>query len=317
MAKAKEIVGLDCNADFLSGIEKVLQSRFQEMCDYYSAALDFSDIKGVHDMRVASRRLRSALKMFSPFIKKTPLKKVEKELKQIADALGEVRDQDVAITTLEKMQNEAEREEIKRGIKTVIESHNAIREQARTALIETIGGECLMPLQEKFTQSLYESIESKRELLKEKNQDTNIKSLRALGCEIIVSDLNEFLAMGQKNVYDPFAVEALHKLRIMAKRLRYSIETFAVCLDEGVLAFGNEIAEIQSSLGELHDRDVWIKELNKRLRHTENQDEHQAVVWLLSHFVKTRTKHYCAALERWSDWQKNNTVELFLACIEQ
>ncbi len=313
MASAKEIVGLDFNADYLSGIERVLQSRFEEMCDFYSAALDFSDIEGVHDMRVASRRLRSALKMFSPFIKKRPLKKVRKEIKEIADALGEVRDRDVAIRTLEKMKDKAEREEIKEGIEKITESHNIVREQARIALSETLSVERLTHLKEMFNQSLNKAIENERESLKEENQDTKIKSLRTIGSEIIMSDLKKFLALGQKNIYDPFDVDALHKLRIMAKQLRYAVETFADCRnDESILSFAKMIAGIQSSLGEIHDRDIWIKDLNKCLRHAENQAEHESTLWLLSRFVKGRTKHYCMALEHWRDWREHNSTKVFL-----
>ncbi|MBA2645618.1 MAG: CHAD domain-containing protein, partial [Pyrinomonadaceae bacterium] len=69
MAKANEIKGLDCGADVLSGVRLVLRTRLAEMCALGNRATDWSNIEGVHDMRVASRRLRSAMKDFELFLR--------------------------------------------------------------------------------------------------------------------------------------------------------------------------------------------------------------------------------------------------------
>ena len=54
MAKAKEITGLDCAADALLWAAEVLRASFGEVLTLRSAALDFTDIEGVHAMRVAT-----------------------------------------------------------------------------------------------------------------------------------------------------------------------------------------------------------------------------------------------------------------------
>ena len=66
MAKAREIAALECDGDGVEGIRRVLLTRLDEVCEFREQALDFSDIKGVHAMRVASRRLRSASRDFAP-----------------------------------------------------------------------------------------------------------------------------------------------------------------------------------------------------------------------------------------------------------
>ncbi len=78
MSKAKEITGLDCSDDVLTWANKVLRVRFEEILEKRDAALHSEDIEGVHDMRVATRRLRSALHDFAPLMKKKPLKKIKK-----------------------------------------------------------------------------------------------------------------------------------------------------------------------------------------------------------------------------------------------
>src|SRR3982750_3899622 len=107
MAKAKRIKGIDCNREAAAGMKLVLVTRFGELYEFREAALDWTDPEGVHSMRVASRRLRSALRDFMPYLRKRPLASVLKQLRGLADALGEVRDQDVAIQALEEIASHA------------------------------------------------------------------------------------------------------------------------------------------------------------------------------------------------------------------
>src|SRR5262245_1743163 len=104
MAKAKRIKGIKCNDVASAGIKLVLVTRFAELSGFREAALDWGNMEGVHSMRVASRRLRSALRDFTPFVRKQRLAPVLKPLRNIAAALGEVRDQDVAIKALEQLE---------------------------------------------------------------------------------------------------------------------------------------------------------------------------------------------------------------------
>jgi hypothetical protein len=54
MTKAKEIVGFDCAGSAADGIKIVLSVRVEEMCELRASALDWTDLEGVHHMRVAS-----------------------------------------------------------------------------------------------------------------------------------------------------------------------------------------------------------------------------------------------------------------------
>ena len=58
-------------------------------------------------MRVASRRLRSALRDFAPYMNEKRVAGVRVELKKLADALGRVRDIDVEAAALEEAAREA------------------------------------------------------------------------------------------------------------------------------------------------------------------------------------------------------------------
>ncbi len=56
----------------------------------------------------------------------------------------------------------------------------------------------------------------------------------------------------------PYEVRGLHNLRIAAKRLRYTLETFEDVLPPACQAFADELAQVQDELGAVHDSDVMI-----------------------------------------------------------
>lgn len=302
MAKAKEITGLDCAANALDWAATVLQVRFDEVVELRGGALNFSDIEGVHAMRVATRRLRSALRDFEPLLRKRAVKNVRKDLKKLADALGAVRDQDVAILALENLQIEAATEQIKNGIGQLLEERRTERETARMDLLEALAISNITILQENFTTALEKAV-------KQKKQSTAI-SFNQAGHQAVSAALAEFCDLGA-SIYEPFKIEALHEMRIAAKRLRYAVELFTACWGERITPFAEEIAEMQGFLGEVHDCDVWIENLGKRLggkgqNGAANQNTRSAEMWLLSEFSKKRNKNYRSALQLWADWEAND-----------
>ena len=107
MAKAKKIHGLQCSAPAAGGLRLVFTTRVGELLEWRKAALDWSDPEGVHSMRVASRRLRSAMRDFLPYLPKRSFASSTRRFKEIADLLGEVRDSDVAILALEEIEKKA------------------------------------------------------------------------------------------------------------------------------------------------------------------------------------------------------------------
>lgn len=100
MAKARAIPGLEEHDPYGVAAAKVLAVRTQELRDLSAGVLDTSEIDRLHDMRVTTRRLRAALEVFRPCFPKKRFNAVLREVKELADALGERRDRDVAIASL-------------------------------------------------------------------------------------------------------------------------------------------------------------------------------------------------------------------------
>src|SRR5437016_3393870 len=103
MAKAREIEGFAEADSFAEAAALAVETRTDELFSFSEGVLDTSEIERVHDMRVASRRLRAALEIFAPCFPKGEHRAALKDVKALADALGERRDRDVQIVQLESL----------------------------------------------------------------------------------------------------------------------------------------------------------------------------------------------------------------------
>ncbi|HET8781783.1 MAG TPA: CHAD domain-containing protein [Pyrinomonadaceae bacterium] len=297
MAKAKRIKGIDCNDAAPTGIRLVLVTRFEEMFGFRQAALDWSDPEGVHSMRVASRRLRSAMRDFMPYLRQRGLSPVLKHTKSIAAALGEVRDHDVAIIALEKIEKHAPAE-VSPALKQLVFDRTTLRSESRDKLFSALLAEHLHQVRLDFM----ERIETATKLPRATGPRLSYSKMSAA---VILDRLKEFEKLSD-SLYKPFDIEPLHEMRIAAKRLRYALELFQQCWGGSLQTFAKSAARMQTALGELHDCDVWIdnvgKQINQERKQTQN-DQVAALMWLLSHFVKVRTKHLRQAYDLWCEWE--------------
>ena len=103
MAKARRVPGLEPDTRFGDAAAASVEVRAAEVFEHLDGVLDTGDIERVHDMRVATRRLRSVLEVFAACFPKKERKTLLREVKELADVLGERRDPDVAIASLEQV----------------------------------------------------------------------------------------------------------------------------------------------------------------------------------------------------------------------
>lgn len=103
MAQARRVPGLNGDVTFAEAARRTVEIRSKEVFEHADGVLDTSDIERVHDMRVATRRLRAALEVFAPCFPKKEHGRLLDEVKRLADVLGERRDPDVQIAALEEL----------------------------------------------------------------------------------------------------------------------------------------------------------------------------------------------------------------------
>ena len=310
MAKAEVIHELNCHGPAREGIAVVLTRRLEEMCSLRERALGFTDPEGVHDLRVSSRRLRSALNDFSSFIKKAKLSDSTKEIKTLADALGEVRDDDVAIIELQKIKGEAPPERAE-DIQKLIDIIDLKRTQARRSLESLLTPRKLNRLKRDFVNALPAALATP----KRKKEETTYYQV---AMSVIVERVGELKSLS-KSLHKPHRTKPLHRMRIAAKKLRYAVELFAPCWGDRSLSYARQIAHMQSSLGGVHDCDVWIEYFGDWLSEErpgvdqQTDSQRDAMVWLLGHFTKLRAKYFRTALSQWREWERKEFLNRLLS----
>ncbi len=130
MAGAPDI---DPGEPFGLAASRIVRARADELFAEQEGVLDTSDVERVHDMRVATRRLRAVLEIFAACFPAKGHKAALKEVKALADALGERRDPDVQIEAMEAVAAAAPAAD-RRGVELVVGRLRERQEAANAAL---------------------------------------------------------------------------------------------------------------------------------------------------------------------------------------
>lgn len=137
MARAQPIPTLDCGDSFAGAAAKVVSTRATELFELRSGVLDVDDVEPLHDMRVATRRLRAVLEIFAPCFPRRAHRAVLRDVKRLADALGARRDPDVQIAALTAHAAEAPSED-RPGVEVLIDRLRREQTTANAALSQAL-----------------------------------------------------------------------------------------------------------------------------------------------------------------------------------
>src|SRR5207247_509775 len=103
MAKPIRIAGLLRRTPIARAASNVLRAVLLDLLDKVPEARGGDSEKGIHDLRVAVKRFREAFRLFRPVLRKKTFRRHREWIEDLNDALGEVRDRDVALVQLEKL----------------------------------------------------------------------------------------------------------------------------------------------------------------------------------------------------------------------
>ncbi len=225
----------------------VLRRQLAELLRFEPGSRLGEDPHAVHQMRVATRRLRAALRTFAPLV--PALAQYADEFRWIAQLLGGVRDLDVQREHIEELRRSWSPIDAP-ALSPILEQLDSERTAARTALIEG------------FEDDRYETLV----------RGFGIE-LRAGPTDAPVVPTTEFAPPVVRKAYRQFRQQSrgldkrspkaeYHQLRIRGKRLRYSLELFADVYGGPVRRILVPLRQLQDVLGELQDLDT----MDARLR---------------------------------------------------
>ena len=215
------------------------------------------DPEGVHQARVATRRLRSDLRTFGSLLDPGPVAELRAELAWLGGELGRVRDADVLGQQL-RARMAAHPEIDEADTAEVFRLLDRERRAALKALTADLVGPRAMSLLDRLVAAAAAPplVDGAGGPAAELLPPLVAKSWRRLRRQV-------------RHLGDTPADEALHETRILAKRVRYAAEAVAPAAPQAAARFARHAAAIQEELGDQHDAVVaaqWLEERAGALR---------------------------------------------------
>jgi CHAD domain-containing protein len=229
---------------------KVLRFHFERMLAHEPGTRLGEDIEELHDMRVASRRMRSAFGVFSPYFDPDALQPFLKGLRRTGRALGGVRDLDVFMEKAQRYLDQLPEEE-RSSLDPLLADWKEQREAKRYQMLRYLDSKKY----EQFVRDFGEFVLTEGAGALPAPTD---KPLPHRVCHLVPTLIyNRYqVVRSYETVIEGAPIETLHALRIDCKRLRYSLEFFREVLAPEAEDVIKEVVTIQDHLGDLHDADV-------------------------------------------------------------
>lgn len=249
-----ERVGMLPEDPLAEAARKVLHFHFERMLLHEPTARLGEDIEGVHDMRVATRRMRSALRLFGPFFKRRAIAPLIDGLRTAGRVLGTVRDLDVFMHKAQQFM--AAHPDVDLG--PLIEGWQVQLDDARRALIAYLDSAKFGQFVERF--QTFVNTPGQGALPLPEPGEAAAFQVRHIAPRLIYEHYERVRAY--ETILEGAPLDTLHALRIEFKRFRYALEFFEEVLGPEAQVVIKAVKGMQDHLGDLNDTRVAIDVLS-------------------------------------------------------
>jgi CHAD domain-containing protein len=230
---------------------KTLLQHWERMLEHEAGARAGTDIEQVHDMRVATRRLRAALRVFADHLDADTYKPFIKMLQRTAHALGAVRDLDVFRDKAQKYLSTLP-DERKAELDPLLAAWQTEYLHARGKLIELLDSHAYTRMKTEFAQLL--RTPGAGAAATEMNDGTPIaQRVRDVVPIMLLRGWAIVHAYDESVCAPDVPLARLHQLRIASKDLRYTLEFFADVMNPNAQTLIEQMKQLQDHLGNLQD----------------------------------------------------------------
>jgi len=230
---------------------KTVLFHFQRMLAHEDGTRAGVDYEELHDMRVATRRMRAALTVFGPYVDEKAYRPHLKSLRRTGRLLGAVRDLDVFHEKAEHYLDELP-EDRRDELEPLFDAWRVERERRRERMIEWLDGGDFRSFVDGFGEFL------------EKRGAGAVPDFSADGSPcgrrinialppVVLTELANVLAYDEWVTGPGVPLTRLHQLRIAGKYLRYTLEFFTEVLGPGGKLVIHTVKGLQDHLGDLQD----------------------------------------------------------------
>jgi CHAD domain-containing protein len=234
---------------------RYLRRQIRQLTEQLGGASLGEDAECVHRARVASRRLRAALRMFRDGWSRKRAKRWRSEIQRVTESLGAARDKDVQIDFLHGILRTAEKSGSAPGLIQLLVHTQRQRDALEPAVLHAA---------ERIEASrvLDQILSAAKKLISRAGADADEYSPAACrqAGQFVLERLEQLLAR-QDSLDDPQDCEGHHALRIAVKRLRYTLEVAKPLCPGRLEEFVDAAKRLQTLLGDVHDCDVWQEQL--------------------------------------------------------
>ena len=249
-----------------------LAEQMQVLTAYQPYAYEGLHPEGVHQMRVATRRLRAALKAFDDVLPEALAQSLTSEASWLCDVLGAVRDLDVHLEHLHGY-----RSALPRGRRHSLDAYEQHLERARTR-----ARRCLTTAidSNRFRRLLtsYVTLQEQAQAIDHAASPTIAEFARYY----VPKRLAKVRSDGRK-IRSSSPPEAYHRLRIRIKKLRYGLEILNGPYGAELAQASKSLRRLQGRLGDHQDACVAEEQLaNYRDRDAESTREKRTFDRLIS-----------------------------------
>ncbi|MFO7696434.1 MAG: CHAD domain-containing protein [Anaerolineae bacterium] len=268
LARPAVVLGIDAADAMPTVVHKIVAFYYQQMLAHEAGTRSDQDPEELHAMRVATRRLRSALRLLRSYLSTPLADSVSQDLQRLDRALGAVRDMDVALVKAETY-SAALPEEAATGLEPMLSNWRRRRALAWRTVQRT--------LESRAYARFHEHMNALLEMLRRYNRPVP-ESLRVGQVAPQMVHLYWQATRVYTSVLPQAPAELLHLLRFDCRRLRFALEFFGDVLPPETSALVHEIIGLQGHLGTMRDEAVTIDMIDAYLERPRTRRVQEAVL---------------------------------------
>ncbi|MEA1951565.1 MAG: CHAD domain-containing protein, partial [Planctomycetota bacterium] len=301
------------------------------------------DVEHVHQARVASRRLRAGLEMFSDCFAAKMTRRWQGAIKRITTELGTARDCDVHIEKLSRQLTGLKKRSANRALARLLVDLERKRESCQPLVLREI--DCIerSGVLEEILHATKETLAdvgkiSERKTRKGKSGRGKRRNTRRktaympLVFDRLGEQIRERLAELQS--YEDSLASSKdkkrhHEMRIAAKRLRYTMEIAAPVYRGRLDKSLKVVKRLQVLLGDIHDCDIWYVKLGEFKRYQREQvveaygqkpafdDLNKGFNYLRRRCKSRRSKRFKELVRLWKKFERNGRWDDLLKTLDK
>lgn len=244
---------------------KAVRKQLRQIRDSLAAVSEESGVEDIHQMRVATRRLRTMARVLeaTPAFRRGRVSRLRRELQPLADSLGAVRDLDILLQHLSDYEGAAgQTSQAGQTSSTLHDTLARRREKALNRLRQTLQ-------QRRLQQLLCHPRRVAKRLAARKRSGRRLLVHHVAGSALWTR--YEAILSHEDAVAHAATTAQLHAIRIACKQLRYALELFSEEDDPCGQGLIQTLKETQDYLGDLQDS-VFAVALLTQMRHDEPRD---------------------------------------------